>query len=115
MSTISGSINMLKASWANLLTAMGDGNADLGSAIDAVVESAEATVNNLLPVIEQALLGIGEMIETLAPTLGEKLPPLIEALLPSLVNALVSLINSLATALPGLVQTLLPPLVSAVA
>lgn len=115
MTTISGSINMLKASWANLLTAMGDGNADLGKAIDAVVESAEATVNNLLPVIEQALLGIGEMIETLAPTLGEKLPPLIEALLPSLVNALVSLINSLATALPGLVQTLLPPLVSAVA
>lgn len=115
MSTISGSILMLKASWANLLTAMGDSQADLGSAINAVVESAEAVINNLIPVIEQALLGIGQMIEGLAPTLGEKLPAFIQALLPSLVNAVVSLIGSLANALPGLVSTLLPPLVSAVA
>lgn len=115
MTTISGSVNMLKASWQNLLTAMGDGNADLNSAINAFVESAEATFTNLMPVIEQALVSIGEAVERLAPIIGDRLPTLLQQVLPSVLNAVVSLINSLASALPGLIQTLLPPLVSAVA
>ena len=47
--TISGSLNMLKASWDNLLTGILNENADLGELFGNLVNSIEAVASNLIP------------------------------------------------------------------
>ncbi len=104
--TISGSLGALKSAWDNLVTGIADPNADLGSLIDNLVDSAETAAGNLVPVIEKALTGIASLVEKLAPIIADKLPALMESILPSLLSAAVTLINALITALPGLLQLL---------
>ena len=104
--TISGSFNSLKGAWQNLVTGLADPNADIGALISDVVETGSAALENMIPTIEQALVGIGQLIKNIVPIIGEKLPGLIEQVLPGLLSAATSLVNSLASALPGLVQIL---------
>ena len=111
--TISGSLGMVKAAWQNLLVAIADPDADLGEYFNALAESAEIAFMNLLPAVEQALMGIGTIIEGLAPVLGEKFPVLVADILPSLMNAVVSLIQSLSTSLPAMIGPILSAIVSA--
>lgn len=108
MGTIQGSIGMLKGAWTNLLTGLGDSEADLGGLIDNVVTSALAVVDNISPVAEQALGGIAQLIDGLAPILEERLPSLIEDTLPSLLSAVTSIITAVANALPSIASVLLP-------
>ena len=105
-STISGSINMMKASWANLLVAFADGNRDIGPAIDAVVHSATVAVSNLIPVIGQALSGIGDFVQRIAPIIAQHLPGLVSTLLPKLLSAALSLVQGVVSALPGMLQAI---------
>lgn len=104
--TIQGSLNMTKAAWANLVTALGDSNADLSQYFGALVSSAEIAFGNILPVAEQALMGIGDLVANLAPVVGARLPELVSSLLPQLISAAGSLINGVIGALPGMVQVL---------
>lgn len=104
--TIEGSLGMLRASWENLVTALGDGNADLDFYISQVVDSAETAFKNLVPVIENALKGIGKFVEKIAPIIAEELPGLVTDALPSLLNAAVSIIEGIINALPALFSTL---------
>ena len=108
--TIAGSVGMMKAAWQNLLVAFADGNADVGAAFDALVSSAETAFYNILPVAEQALTGIGSVVENLAPVLGAKFPELITNVLPSMLGAITGLIDSLATSLPAMIG----PIISAI-
>lgn len=108
MGTIQGSIGMLQGAWTNLLTGLGDSEADLGGLIDNVVTSALAVVDNIAPVAEQALGGIAQLIDGLAPILEERLPSLIENTLPSLLSAVTSIITAVANALPSIASVLLP-------
>lgn len=112
MGTIEGSIGMLQGAWANLLTGLGDSEADLGGLIDNVVTSALAVVDNIAPVAEQAMSGIAQLIDGLAPVLEEHLPSMIENLLPSLLSAITTIINSVAQALPTIAGVLLPQISS---
>ena len=109
--TIEGSIGMMKAAWQNLVVGMADENADMELLIDDFVESAGIAAQNLLPRIEQTLVGIGDLIAELAPIIAEALPQLIAEVLPSLLEAGVSLVTSLVdgviTALPSLLTALL--------
>lgn len=114
MSTIQGSMAMLKSTWQNLITGLGDENADLGSLIDNVVTSALAVVDNIAPVAEQALGGIAQLIDGLAPILEERLPSLIENTLPALLSAVTSIITAVASALPSIASVLLPQISSVV-
>jgi phage-related protein len=104
--TIQGSLGMVGAAWQNLLTAMSDKDADFAASIDGLVDSlvgfedeagnhVNGLADNIIPVAEQALVGIGEMIEKLAPMIGEKIPALIDELAPSLVSAGTSLVSSI--------------------
>jgi len=122
--TISGSFGSLKAAWENLVTGFADPDADLGQLITNVVETAGVALQNAIPTIVQALGGIGQAIEQLAPVIGEQLPPLIEQTLPAILSAASSLVQSIADALPGLVsiineqlpgilETILPVAISA--
>ena len=110
-STIEGSISMMKGAWQNLVVGMADENADMETLIDNFVESAGIAAQNLLPRIEQTLVGIGDLIAELAPIIAEALPQLVTAVLPSLLQAGVSLVTSLVdgviTALPSLLTALL--------
>jgi len=109
--TISGSLSSMKGAWDNLLVGMADGSADIEPLIDNLVESAMTFGENLVPVLEQALQGVGTVITGLAPVIVDMLPGLVETILPSLLESAGSIIESLVAVLPGLIQTIVSALI----
>lgn len=107
MSTISGSMGMLKSAWSNLVAGMSDANADVPKLINNVVESAKAYVKNIMPVIKQAATGIVQLVQEVAPLIAQELPPLINELLPMIVDTATTLFNGLIDALPMLLDTII--------
>ena len=95
--TIEGSINMTKAAWTNLVTGFGDSNADLSALIGELVESATTAATNIAPVVEQALMSIGEAIAEIGPMIGPALSNAINTVGPSLIESAVSLVTNLVT------------------
>ena len=108
--TISGSVNMAKASWANLVTGIADENADIDALIGDFVESFVTAGENIIPRVETIVGGLGQLLQKG----GERLIPIVVdaiiANLPGLTEAGITLIITLATAL---VQSI-PKLVLAV-
>jgi len=106
-STITGSLNMTKAAWSNLLTGMADDNADFEKLIDDFVESAMAFAGNILPRIKTVISGMGQMIsglmKELIPQIIAEIPPLIQESVPILLEALGSMVQTIAEMLPDLV------------
>ena len=109
--TIEGSISMMKGAWQNLVVGMADSEADMEKLIDDFVESTVTAAKNLLPRIEQTLIGIGDLITELAPVISKALPKLVKSVLPSLLSAGVSLVTAIVkgcvSALPALYDALL--------
>ena len=112
--TISGSLNMTKSAWTNLIAGLGNDNADLDGLIDNFVDSLDKLGDNIFPIIEKVLDGIVKLVDKLAPKLANRLPGLIQKILPKLWSAITKLAVTLAKNLPGLIQTLLPPLLSGI-
>ena len=94
--TISRSVNAMKASWTNLVTGIADDNADFDALIDNFVDSAVTVGENLIPRIEIAIGGIGKLIEKMLPIILDKVPEIIGDILPDLLNSGTNLIISLA-------------------
>ena len=105
-STISGSLASAKAAFDNLLVSMANPDADVGVSFDYFVESAETALSNLIPVAEQALVGIADVVGFLGPMISEKLPGLVSTVLPSLLSTATSLVNALVGSLPSIIQVL---------
>lgn len=107
--TMQGSLSAARASFQNLVTGISDGNADLDTLIGNFVESVSTAGKNILPRIEQILVGAGEVIQKLAPIIAEQLPPLVSTVLPSLIGAgtelLTGLLTGIISALPALVDS----------
>lgn len=61
-STISGSLNMLKASWKDTLSSLVSGDGDFDRCIDNLIYSAGKFGENVIPAIEKALAGTGSMV-----------------------------------------------------
>lgn len=101
--TIEGSLNMTKAAWENLLTAMGDKEADLSTYISSLVSSVSTLAGNVIPVVQQALDGVAQLITELAPKIGEAIPKILTDTLPKLVESAVTLVQAL---LDGIQQNL---------
>ena len=105
--TISGSLNMLKASWSNLVTGLADEDADLDQLMQNVVDSLVGTtdeagnkiekgfLDNIIPVIETSLTSIGSLFTALVPTALSLLPTLISSVLPDIISAGTSLVDGL--------------------
>lgn len=121
--TISGSFATLQSAWANLVTGLGNGEADLEKLVDDVVTSAETVVANVLPAGERILDGITELIGRVSPLVAEKLPGLVTDILPQLlstastllvgvVDALPALLTVLVDAAPGIVNTVVNSIVA---
>ena len=106
-STISGSIAAMKSAWTNLVTGLGDENANLEQLIGNVVDSAVTAGNNLIPRVEQIIQGIGKLVEKLGPVIAEKLPGIIDSILPSMFSAATALVQSLTQSIPSLIGILL--------
>ena len=110
--TIQGSVSAMKSAWANLVTGLGNDNADIDNLINNLVGSVETAAKNILPRVEKILVGIGSMVEKLSPIIADKLPAMIQAVLPSLLSAgaqlLDGLITGITTSLPQLVEAAVP-------
>ena len=114
--TIQGSLSMTKEAWENLITGLTNPDADISQVIDNRVESAKAATSNLIPAISQALEGVGQLVQGLAPVISKELPKLIKNVLPMLLDAGITLFNGLIDALPDLMNALfeqLPTLMTA--
>lgn len=105
--TISGSLNMMKASWQNVLVAVADDTQDFDSVLGGLVDSVGAFAKNIMPTIQTALKGAVKLVNKLAPMIIEAIPPLFEALVPAIVEATVGLFNALVENLPSIIQVLL--------
>jgi hypothetical protein len=113
MGTIEGSFNMLHGAWENLMSGFANPDLNLDKLIDNVVTAGTAVMSNLTPVIERALVGIGTMLEKIAPIISEKLPETLESVLPKLLTAATTLITTLMDSIPSLIASTAPTIVSA--
>ena len=104
--TIEGSLNSLKASWANLITGLGDSNADIQTLVQNVADSFMNLVKNVTPIIT----AIAQALPTVFQTIGQLLPTMVTQLLPPLIQAVISLFQALVTSLP----TLFPVIMNAI-
>ena len=111
--TIQGSLASMKSAWKDLMTALADENADLGSKIDNLVTSAGNVYQNIEPRILQVVDGIASFANLVVPkiidTIGANAPMLLEAavsIVGTLAGALISNLPTLLTAVLELVVSL---------
>ena len=93
--TITGSAAMTKAAWQNVLSAIAGGG-DLDRAINNLVYSISKYFENIVPVVERSLAGIGQLIERIAPQLVQTVAASLIRAIPSLLNAVYQMIIGLA-------------------
>lgn len=105
--TISGSFNMLKSSWADLVTGVANPNADLDALINNLFDSVLAVMDNLLPAIKKAIKGITEFILKAVPRLLEAIPDLLKEVLPDIISAAKDLFLVIMSEIPTITQTLI--------
>ena len=93
--TVTGSANMMKAAWQNVLSAIAGGG-DLDKAINNLVYSIQKYFENIVPVVERSLQGIGQLIERVAPMLVQSVARALIKAIPSLLNAIYQMVIGLA-------------------
>ncbi len=110
-STIQGAAGSMKAAWDNLVTGLGNSEADITGLTKSLVASFATTFKNIIPIVKQALSGIGTALKEGAPIISEAIVFLLGdgSLLNSLVEAgmglLDSLISTISTNLPSVLST----------
>ena len=109
--TISGSAAAMKSAWKNLVTGMADENADVVGLIDNLSVSVETFGKNILPRIEIALKGIGNVIQKALPKAMEKIPSILMDIVPKLSTATFGLLQTVANNVTGKMQEIIPILV----
>lgn len=120
-STISGSTQMVSASWQNLLAGLADDNANLNQLIGNFIDSIMTAASNILPRVQTILEGMGtlagSLLEELVPQLIDMIPPLLETGLPILLDAVESVLTSLLSILPQvipIISGLIPQICSSI-
>lgn len=92
-STIEGSVNTAKAAWTNMVTGLGDSNADAGVLMGEFLATFDTAAQNIIPIasniIQNFISGIGKGSKQIAKT-G--------------VNIIISLADSLVDAIPELIE-----------
>jgi phage-related protein len=105
-STISGSVDMVKASWENFLTGMADPDQDFGELVGGLTDSIGIALENIIPRLVQALPRLIQGLAQVIQTLVGYLPQILGALLPGLVTGATELLGALGATLPSLFMTL---------
>ena len=129
--TISGSLNSVKAAWQNLLTGMGNTGNSVESLVDSFVSTVQTGVSNVITSVKTILPRLTEAIVLLEQQLLPMIPGIINDLLPLVIEGGITLITGLVdgivSALPGItnaaiqgimlligaIQTLLPVILNA--
>lgn len=119
--TISGSIGMLKSSFANLITGLGNADADIGKLVGNVVSSFSSVVENVAPIIRnltqslpQAVTGMIQAIQPTIPDLLQLGADLFQSLVDGIMSALPGILETAASIITELISgltSLLPDLV----
>lgn len=89
--TISGSIDMTKASWDNLIRGLSDSNANIPQLVGDVVSSASKVVQNVIPVVKEVLNNLPDIISEISPEAGAAFQVIVDTItgvLPALKDAL---------------------------
>lgn len=103
--TISGSLNMVKASWQNVVTGLASGNGDLYEYIDGFVSSIKSLGRNVLPVVKQVIGSISLLVKELLPQISSAIPSILNDTIPSLLEAVLdALVESLPILLDGILE-----------
>lgn len=104
--TISGSVNMMQKSWANLLTGLASDTADIDGLVADFSGSITTMIDNILPRIDSFAVNIAtaasSLIETTLPQILDKLPVLVNNLAPVLLNGVQTILTSINRVLPQL-------------
>ena len=98
-STISGSINSMKAAWDNFLNGTGSGT--------ELADSILTAFSNITDRFIELLPGLVEGLVTLVNGLIPKLPEIINKLIPPLIKGAIELVKGLAMALPQIITEVL--------
>ena len=93
--TISGSLNSMKASWENLLVGISNSEGDIDGLMDTLTDNITTFAGNILPVLGTALANIPKLIEKMLPTFIDAIPGLINDLLPQIVNSGIAIVQGL--------------------
>ena len=84
--TVSGSMSSVRSAFQNLVGGLANPDADLGALIDNVVNTGTQALNNMAPVVMNALQGIAKAIPQIVPIITAQFPVMIQTLLPPLID-----------------------------
>ena len=99
--TIEGSVNAAKAAWENFVAGIANPDADMGTIITNLVDSASTAMDNLAPAIGRALSGIGKAVSQITPKLFEKIPEIFDEIAPDLADSALDMVETVAEVLMG--------------
>ena len=118
--TIIGSMNMLKASWSDLISEFAKGG-DLSKPIDNLINSANVFIQNIIPILQQVLGSIANALPSLIKNITSAMPGMVKVLLPGLITGAIELVKGIIAILPDLIlmiaemlPTMLPQIVDAI-
>lgn len=114
--TISGSIGMLKTSFQNLITGMGDADANIDQLCDNVVNSFKSVVKNISPVIQNLAKTIPNAMEGILDAISPLIPEFLELgvnLFEALLNGIIDMLPELSSTAAELITTLITGIVEA--
>lgn len=93
--TISGSVASMKSAFSNLMVGVANDNANFKDLTNTFVESVSVAASNILPRIEIALVGVGEIVENLFPVIMERIPQIMDETLPKIFQSGVKILESI--------------------
>lgn len=93
--TISGSINSMKAAWEDLLVAFANKDLDLGIYIETLFDTISTVATNIMPVVTTVLQQVPTFIEQLITVAVQQIPTVVEKLIPTVLNSAVTILNTL--------------------
>ena len=106
--TVEGSIDSMKAAWANFVVGLGNDNADIADLSAQLIESVGTVAENVLPVIETVLTNIADTVKEQGPEMISKFVAYAIDKLPEVISLglqmVLALVKGLAQNLPQLVQ-----------
>ena len=109
--TVQGSIATMKGAWQNFLTALGDPKGDVDKAMNDLMDSFEAVLDNAIPLLSRILAKIVDALPKVIDAIVKELPNLIKLLLPALIKAAVQIAIQLVLHLPEIVMAVIEGLV----
>lgn len=105
--TIGGSISSMKSAIGNLITGLGDSNANIDMLIGNVMESFQNVAKNITPIVQNIISALPAVLDGVLKEIGNMLPSLLSTatdLFKRLLNTILKLLPEL---IPVAVQALL--------